>query len=408
VTILRARHLRFIGPVPIDDGCVVIDNEKIIDIGPTSRINPQQIDVDIPGLLLPGLINFHTHLELTNVARPPVAESFQQWILDVAGIKNSNGYDITAAVTAGVAQCIRFGVTQVWDITQHAPVVRPVLAQSSIRSVSFGECLGIGSREPRFDLLLAQALDRTYENTQMQIGISPHAPYTVNQRGYALALAAAQQHNIPLMTHLAETPDESRFLLDSGGPFGALYNAIASNPGTPSGFVDGPVKWLAAINHQRIPLIAVHCNYCDDNELALLADMNATIVWCPRTHAYFGHPLPHPAMRRINNNKTNVEHSCRQNIDQNVMPTFRIGTDSCASSGNLNLVDDLRLAHQYGMSAETLFQNAVTQCDIGCAADLVAFEIDAIQHTSDPCEAVLRETHLLPTGVWINGRRVVT
>ena len=396
MTHLRARHIRFIGPVPIDDGCVVIDNQKVVDVGPTSRIKPPRIDVDIDGLLIPGLINFHTHLELTNVARPARVETFQQWILDVASARqNSAPHDaaagVVAGVMAGVAQCIRFGVTEVWDITQNPSVVRPVLAKSPIRSISFGECLGVGSRQNRFDTLLNAAIDRTHENRRMRVGISPHAPYTVDERGYALALSSAQQYGMPLMTHLAETPDESRFLLDHGGPFGALYDAIGSDPGAAPGFVDGPVKWLAAINRAKVPLIAAHCNYCDDDELALLADMNATIVWCPRTHAYFGHALPHPVMR-IKNDKRLI---------------VRIGTDSCASSPDLNIVDDLRLAHQYGMPADALFRNAVRACEIGAMADLVAFDIDAIQRARCPLEAVLNQ-HVLPSGVWIDGTRHVT
>jgi cytosine/adenosine deaminase-related metal-dependent hydrolase len=143
------------------------------------------------------------------------------------------------------------------------------------------------------------------------------------------------------------------------------------------------------------PTVLAHVNYCSDPELALLSRGKASVVYCPRTHAYFNHP----------------PHRFREMLAADI--NVALGTDSCASSPNLNLVDDLRLLHNLypDFPVHTLWQMAtingaralglahqVGTLTPGRRADLLAFPIS----TPNPLTELL-EHHILPQRLWING-----
>jgi aminodeoxyfutalosine deaminase len=93
-------------------------------------------------------------------------------------------------------------------------------------------------------------------------------------------------------------------------------------------FGGSPVAFAHAIGLLQYPTLLAHVNYCDDAELDLLAGGQASVVYCPRTHRYFGHP-PHRWRDMLR---------CGINV--------AVGTDSCASSPDLNLLAELRLLHE--------------------------------------------------------------
>src|SRR5436305_147729 len=81
-----------------------------------------------------------------------------------------------------------------------------------LRAVSYGEVLGMAGRMVQFAGRFASAVDSSLRSPFLHIGIEPHAPYSLELSGYRRCAAYAKEHNLPITTHLAETPDESRFL----------------------------------------------------------------------------------------------------------------------------------------------------------------------------------------------------
>jgi cytosine/adenosine deaminase-related metal-dependent hydrolase len=150
----------------------------------------------------------------------------------------------------------------------------------------------------------------------------------VEPSAYAACLAAAREGNLPLATHLAESDQERPFLTGHEGSFRELWNFIGRFDEQVPRFAGGPIDLAAAIGLLDYPTLLAHVNYCDDDELSLLARGRASVVYCPRTHAYFGHP----------------PHRWREMLARGI--NVAVGTDSCASSPDLNLVDDLRLMHR--------------------------------------------------------------
>ena len=142
------------------------------------------------------------------------------------------------------------------------------------------------------------------------------------------------------------------------------------------------------------PTALAHVNYCDDAELDLLAAGSSGVVYCPRTHRFFGHP----------------PHRWRDMLARGI--SLAVGTDSCASSPDLNLVDDLRLLHEiapevpaHGLwslvttnASRMLSMTHVGALTPGHAADAVVFPVQ----TRDPLLEIF-ESNVLPSHVWING-----
>jgi aminodeoxyfutalosine deaminase len=405
--VVRAAFVAPMDAPVIHDGAVVTADGFITDVGPATRILKDHADATVDemgeALLLPGLVNAHAHLELTLVDSPRAWDApFIDWLLAVRGRAQPELVErvYSRGVVNGVGQCLSSGVTCLGDICQHTSAARRVLfgLVRRPRVVSFAEVIGLGRRRSRFDELFGAAMrDESPDDSGFRRGISPHAPYSVDRLGYEACLSAARARSIPIATHLAETPHEREFLEWHAGPFRELLDRIGSFEEPIDTFRGPPIAFAQAIGLLDYPTLLAHVNYCDDDELRTLARGRASVVYCPRTHAYFGHP----------------PHRWREMLAAGI--NVAVGTDSCASSPNLNLVDDLRLLHRIAPEVPscTLWHMATIRgaralqwdvelgsLSVGKRADMVGFPLGG--STIDPLADIL-ESDVRPTRVWIGG-----
>jgi len=395
---------------PIRDGAVAIEGNFIEAVGPASEIRgrfPNSVVAELPGCaLLPGLINAHTHLELTHRQRPPAPASFVDWLIEMIRLGREETADpqrqaqlIRQSVAEGIRQCLACGVTTVCDISSNCQQTRSILTNGPIRVISYGEVVGMSSRRDMLDGKLAAAKNVESESDFLTCGISPHSPYSVEVPGYEKCRLEAWRGEYPLTTHLAESPDEAEFLANGGGPLARLWENLGGLDDRVPRFNGGPIRMaretglLHAWNFQVNNTLLAHVNYCDDDELLILAQGPARVVWCPRTHAYFGHP------------------SHRWRLMREMGIRVMIGTDSAASSGNLNILDDLRLVRQQNpdLPATQLFELVTLQpsralrlhaglLDRGGQADMVAFHVSG----DDPLASILDSGESAAV-VWVGG-----
>ena len=155
-------------------------------------------------------------------------------------------------------------------------------------------------------------------------GASPHAPYSTSLALYQETLALAGARGWPSATHLAESPGEVAFLKDGGGPFAGMYRAldVSADSFTPPGV--SPVAYLDASDVLGGLGLAVHCNQTDEKDWERLRRAGVWVCLCPRTAAYFGHPVADAAGMR----KAGLQ--------------LCLGTDSRASSPSLSVLDEAR------------------------------------------------------------------
>jgi cytosine/adenosine deaminase-related metal-dependent hydrolase len=323
----RARYIFPISSPPIADGFLTVEAGRIIEVGSTSS-SSDVVDLG-NAALLPGLCNAHTHLELSHFERPlgDPSRGFPAWIREVVAWRRERAERLTpeeiaaedaAAIERGWQESLAAGVTVVADVTN---VGAPQIFAPTY--IPFREILGLPTN--REDALYQQAAEFIAGGDTSPRGISPHAPYTVGVDLLTKLAVLSAEHGFPLAMHLAESPDELELLHSHSGAFLPLLSELSA--WDPSAFPRGirPLEYLKILATAARALV-IHGNYLSEGEIDFLAACRdrLTLVYCPRTHAYFGHsryPLPRLLEKGVN---------------------VALGTDSRASNPDLNLWNELR------------------------------------------------------------------
>lgn len=322
-TAYRARWVLPVVDQPIDGGLVTVLEERVVEVGRRTSAGVVRDLGDV--LLLPGLVNAHAHLEFSGLQAPPVppGTSLPGWIRAVVGLRRQHGTLPGEWLTEGLRQCLAGGAVLVGDIVQPGYDARRVDA-APLEVVAFLELLGLraGRMEPLAALARQHAADAA--GRTWQAGLSPHAPYTVHPRLLEEAVRLARQTDLPLAMHLAESAEERQLLADGTGPLVDLLRELEAweEGAIPTG--RGVMPYLQALAEAPRALV-IHGNYLRGEEIDFLAARRRqlSVVYCPRTHAYFGH-------RR---------YPLRRLLDAGVR--VAVGTDSRASNPDLNLFAEL-------------------------------------------------------------------
>ncbi|MFQ5461053.1 MAG: amidohydrolase family protein [Phycisphaerae bacterium] len=327
--IVRARFIVSGAGDVIDNGFIRMTNGLIHEIG---HNRPHRADVDYgDAVLIPGFVNAHTHLELSGLCGEIIPRAgFVDWLEQLVAVIRANKSwpdEIPTVIARGIRESIAAGVTTLGDITREPDRTRPLLAASPIRTVSFGEVITIGIQRDALEERIGCAIDRKSATDRCIIGISPHAPYTVEPDAMRACAAQAAVADIPLAVHLAETPEEECFTQDRSGPFVAYLKGLGVwDDAIPVAGMT-PIELAAATGLLTPRTVVAHANYVSDNDIAALAQSGAAIAYCPRTHAAFQH-APHRFLDM-------------QSAGINVC----IATDSLASNPSLSVLDELRFLH---------------------------------------------------------------
>jgi cytosine/adenosine deaminase-related metal-dependent hydrolase len=317
---LTARWIFPVAGPPLKNGTITVRGEHIGAVEPHGMRNA---DVALGNVaVLPGLVNAHTHLDLSGLkGRLQPSQDFIQWIRAVVQHRRSLTPEQLASDTLrGISECLKYGTTLIGDIAGQG-LSWPFLAKAHLRAVVFLELLGLPKH--RADQATRDAREWLNEHPATPTcrpGLSPHAPYSVRASLFEAACQLAEADQIPLATHLGETPSELELLLHRCGPFVDFLSDLGA--WDPEGLVRTTDE---VIDHGRsVSLLVVHGNYLKPNQL-VHPNRKITVVYCPRTHAAFGHK-PHPFREVL------AAGGC-----------VALGTDSLASNPDLSMLEEARL-----------------------------------------------------------------
>src|ERR1700742_21953 len=214
---------------PLNDAAVVTDNDRIIFVGARAEaeLHPEFNDAERKDFgraaILPGLVNVHSHLELTLMRGFLEDLSFRNWIIKLTTTKYEqlNLDDLLASALLGTVEAIRAGITTLADTGDSQAAFHALLA-SGLRGVAYRECFGpdVSVAEQSIEGLKAKVAEmRETTNAIVRVGISPHAPYTVSARLFQLATEYAQRESLDVCIHTAESQSEQDFMLTGTGEF---------------------------------------------------------------------------------------------------------------------------------------------------------------------------------------------
>ncbi|TWT92380.1 Aminodeoxyfutalosine deaminase [Stieleria varia] len=343
---------------------------------------------------MPQLINAHTHLEFSDCPRPIGRPGMRlaDWIGKVYNARSVTTIQQKAQnILLGWRESQDAGVCLIGEI---ATLPCQYQGDDTLPSlVTFAEVLGLS--EQRAAERLAVASDHLQQCSDA--GISPHAPYSTPWALIQDCVTRAKSADVPLAMHVAESPEERELLQRGTGPFADALQRMGV-------WRDELFPWNADQNFVTlIDLLArapsallVHGNDLNASEIEKLAGHpNVTVVYCPRTHHFFGHSR-HPVDRML---RAGVR--------------VALGTDSRASNPDLSLWGEVQhlLKHRQDLSPHAIIQMATvggadalryprwgrisagSPAKFGCVAttagDLEGLFRDFAEQPFVPCDAIL-------------------
>jgi len=219
-------HARWVLPItqpPVENGTVVERDGLITYVGPRSSAPPGD-DYDLgDAILLPGLVNTHTHLELTAMRGFLEDCRFTAWIDKLRQSRNEvlNEEMLLDSARFGIVEGLEAGITTYADTCSSGIVMR-AMSELGVRGIMYQEVFGPDPSQA--DVAMRELEDRiaklqTEQTDLVTLGVSPHAPYTVSDRLYQAAAKFANSRRLPLAMHIAESEAEYDIVAKGAGDF---------------------------------------------------------------------------------------------------------------------------------------------------------------------------------------------
>ncbi len=335
----------------IENGAVYIKDDSIVQIGSKDTFSDIIAEETIDargGIIMPGLINTHTHASMTLFRGLADDMPLMDWLNDhifPAESKLTEDMVYKGAMLA-CAEMILSGTTCFCDMYLFENKVAEAAFDSGMRAVT-GEVLYDFPSPCYGDLTngfnyVSNMMEKWKDNSHITIAVEPHSTYLCAPELLEKAAAAARKNKSPIVIHLAETEDETALIKKKYGTT--------------------PVKFLADLGILGPDLIACHCIHITDEDIQLLKKFDVKIVHCPESNMKLGSgiaPVPELIKREI---------------------CVSLGTDGCASNNDLDLFLEMdttaKLHKVFTMNPEAI--NAETALKMATINGAVTLGLDKI------------------------------
>lgn len=399
---LRARWVFPVCAEPIADGYVTINDGRIVAVGrrPSAGGSVNLGDVAI----LPGLVNAHTHLEFSDLAAPvgDLGLPLPDWIRRVVAHRRASQSGGGDGVQQGLRESLSRGVTTLGEIATRDWRTALDVETLMPRVRMFWESIApTRARVAPALTIAAEFCEAPQHLENIPPGLSPHAPYTVHADLLAGLIRLSQRHALPVAMHLAESREELELLATGRGRFRTMLEDFDAWEDDTSARYPRILNYLEALSTATRALV-IHGNYLAADEIEFLAT-NAerlSLIYCPRTHHFFGHE-PYPLAAHLAKGVS-----------------VALGTDGRSSNPDLDLFAEMKFivdnfvdvppatvlqlgtlagAHALGMA------DALGSLEPGKRADLAIVSLDT--NDRDPYAALFHPDSRV-TQTWLAGRCV--
>ena len=395
-TLIRSAAIADGSSIAARPGAMLIEANIVVAAGsPESigRVDDAAIVDASREIVVPALVNAHSHLDMTHIGPLPFRGDVVDWLATVRQGRAEDEHAVIESVRQGAELALAGGTGLVGDIAGSLAAVES-LRRSPLAGVSFLEFFGLGRRQSLAIERMGHVVETVpHVDRKVRLGLQPHAPYSCGMEVYR----AAAVFDLPLATHLAESLEEIEFVRTATGALASMIRQIGVWDDTIQAAGSHPVELLAQTLPRR-PMVAAHLNYVDDAQLQALASTGISVAYCPRASSYFGHPHGRPALHRYRD-------MLRAGIN------VALGTDSiiCLETPDrISVLDDMRLLYRRdGVEPRTLLGMATEAGARALGYDpavatlapprgkgigLIALPIDPADPT-DPLVQILRHDH---------------
>ena len=256
------------GP-PLRDAFVSWEGGRITEVG-AGRADDHRDGA----VILPGLVNAHSHLEYAVYAGFGDGEPFGGWLATHILRKSALDHEEMLGIARrGAADSLAAGITTTADYS-YSGVAAAAADELGLRAVVY---LEVFADDPAVaERQFEETRSRVAETDLVRVGISPHAPYTCSVEVYRWALSLG----IPVGTHLAESANEQLWLEHGTGPMAVNAAVLVAPTGK---------RAVATLADVLCPeLLCAHCVEVTPSEIGLLADHGVPVAHCPRSNAMLG------------------------------------------------------------------------------------------------------------------------
>jgi cytosine/adenosine deaminase-related metal-dependent hydrolase len=318
-----------IGERPFRDGWIAVDRGRIVALSGRKPTNGVR-EIELGGVaVLPGLVNAHTHLELSYLRdEVPPASDFVTWVRTLMAARrrrpDAKSPEILDAVDRAIAEAVAAGTAVVGDISNTLVTFGP-LTRSPLAAVVFYELIRFNAADPLGVVEQAGAELTTLAPTdRVRASLAAHAPYSVAPLVFrAIRQAVDRDPFSPCSVHVSESVEEVEFIRTGGGPWRALLEEL--RVWDPSWVPPGgtPVQFLDDTGFLGARVLAVHGVQMTADDLGRLAARGTALVTCPRSNGHTGAGPPP------------IADFYRSGVQ------VAVGTDSLASAPDLNIFAEL-------------------------------------------------------------------
>jgi 5-methylthioadenosine/S-adenosylhomocysteine deaminase len=387
----------------IEDGAVAVSGTSIVGVGSHLEVEaqfPEAAREDFgEAVVIPGLVNCHTHLELTAMRGylEDVEGDFFAWLrkLTIARMTRMTADDLRVSATWGALEAARAGVTTLGDACNAGDASMSALLDVGLRGIVYQEAIHPDERAA--DEMLAKLKNdvarlRERENGLMRAGVSPHSPYTMSEKLLVGMTDYALAENLPLMIHAAESEFEDELLKHGRGTFAESY--VQRGLAWPSPRMS-PIQYLSTRGVlQTRPLLA-HCVRVDAADIETIREARASVAHCPKSNLKLGHGrAPFAKMsgirRGFGSDSVASNNTCDM-LEEARFATLLARLDQTDASGELyNAHQALREATHGGARALGYEEN-LGALEVGSEADLAIFRLDGAHQVPvyDPAHALI-------------------
>ena len=384
----------------IENGEVIFD-KKIIKIGKDLEKNIKTIDLGKNSVLMPGLINTHTHLEFSANNTSLIYGDFITWLNSVL-VKRENLLNECGinCYKKAIDEMKKSGIVAFGEISSTGLDIE-FLKHSPLKVVLFNEI--IGSNPASVDVLYQDFLSRLKESQKHQNenfipSISIHSPYSVHPIVIKKVLEIARKENMVVSAHFMESKAERDWLDNNKGDFKLFFKTHLNQTQA----VTSPNQFLAQF--EGIKTHFIHCVWANEEELQTISKMSASIAHCPISN------------RLLNTGLLDIERIKNLNIP------YSVATDGLSSNYSLNLFKEIRasLLMHTGLHPKYLAKDllkSVTKnageilglnngsIEVGKVADLISFRLPNEVDIDDlPLQIILHTNEI--EKMWINGEKI--
>lgn len=331
-----ASHLLPVEGLPIAGGALAVAEGEIVAVGSLDLLKsvcPGEV-TEYPGCaIMPGLVNAHSHLELTHfpawVMRHGMGytpRTYVDWLIQVVKVKRGvTAEEFRRSVQEGIRISLESGTTALGEILSRRDLL-PLYGGSPLAGrLSFE---AIGQDPARWRVLLDELEPLLGEPMGSFLpGLSPHTPFTFSEELGRELGRRGRQWGVPSVIHCAESAAEEAFLFDTSGPLAEhFYPHVHWEGYLPPPRRTTPVRYLERLGLLTPGTTAVHCVHVTPADAEILREREVSIVLCPRSNDRLAVGIaPAHLFRKLG------------------IP-LALGTDSLASNDSLSLFDEARFA----------------------------------------------------------------